>query len=137
MFFLNWYDTGDLDFSGWRGMSIAGAVCGIWIVRLCTRSHQIFDDEMENIYLFFIRQLAFNELGLIFSFALGYVVELLLLVKEPAEMFLIMPTILMVPLITMFYSLLMLPFAVYLGITNGLLFRLFGQKQLLGNGLRL
>jgi hypothetical protein len=135
MFYLNWYDTGDLDFSGWRGMIIAGTVCGLWVVRLCARPFHTFDNEVENIYLFLIRQVAFNGLGLIASFALGYALELLVFVKDPAGMFSIVPTILMIPLIAMFYSLMMMPFAVYLGITNGLLFRFTGQKQLQRAGL--
>ena len=110
-------------------MIIAGAVCGIWVVRVCAKPFQTLDGEMESIFLFFVRQMAFNWLGLIGSFALGYVLELLVLVKAPAGAFSIIPTILMIPFMAMFYSLMMVPFAVYLGITNGLLFRLTVRKR--------
>ena len=129
MLYLNWYDTGDLDFSGWLGMMIAGVACGIWVVRVCTEPFQTFDGEIENALLFFIRQVAFNGLGLVGSFALGYIVELLIPVKDFAGVFSIVSTILIVPLMAMFYSLMMIPFAIYLGITNGLLFRLTSQKE--------
>ncbi|NWG05473.1 MAG: hypothetical protein HXY35_02170 [Chloroflexi bacterium] len=137
MIYLNWYDTGDVDFSGWQRIIIAGAVCGIWVVHLCAKPFRTFDGEMENMFLFFIRQVTFNGLGLMGSFATGYVLELLVLAKDPAGAFLIITALLIIPFMTIFYSLMMVPFALYLGITNGLLFRLaIAHKQLQGGRLR-
>lgn len=124
MLFLNWYDTGQLDFGGWRGMAIGGTVFGVAFILLITWMSQYHDIQMNNVLFFFTMHALINGVGLICSFAFGSFIELLLTVKDVSAMVAIIPMILIIPLMAVFYSIMMIPFAIYLGITNGLLYRI-------------
>lgn len=120
--FLNWYDIGQFDFSGRKGMVIGGAVFGVAFTLWQINRHRSV--RQENSLPYFARHVLTNGIGLICSFAFGYLVDLLVQVKDITAVMAIFPTILMIPLLAGLNLVMMIPFALYLGITNGFLSRM-------------
>lgn len=119
--FLNWYDSGKLDYSGTLEMGVGGLLFGILAVNLEFRLFQYQSIWRKVGILLFVRHTFLGVTGLMCSFVFSYIGKILD-AKTVVEAISVLWIIFFA---TMFYSLLMFPFGVYLGIANGILLSLF------------
>jgi len=124
MVFLNWYDTGQLDFSSWLFMALGGFIFGIIVLRIEKLIFQSYSVGEMKGFIFILIQVLLNWLGLVGSFSVGYAVGLMVTAKDIVELSSLLKGFWIIPLISVFYFVMMFPFGVYLGITNIIWLRL-------------
>lgn len=121
LIFLNWYDTGNLDYSGWQWMVFGGLLFGAIVLLIELRLHEKYTLWSQSKFLLFIRQIVLSCIFLAGSFSLGYALGTMFEVDGSIRDFSVRQVVVMIPLMTVFYSPLMFSFGVCLGLMNGVL----------------
>jgi hypothetical protein len=124
-YFLNWYDTGQWNSDGWMFMGIGGLVCGclaLWIETKLYAKHTFWPTRL---LPFLCRLILMGMLWIAISFALGNYLALLTTSKQSAPQLPVrLLAVFVIRLMTVFYSFLIAPFGVIVGLVNGVLVRL-------------
>ena len=124
--FLNWYDTGDLNFSGTRGIVIGGVLVGcvaLWAEKKINKNHGL---PARLTFPFILRHVLFAWCGLAGIFAISYPIDKILdlgvigFVSNTSNF-------LIIPFVIIFYLPMMFPFGILLGISNSI-FVWLGRK---------
>ena len=121
--FLNWYDTGLWDSSGWIFMALGGILCGALALLLEYNIYRRFDLWPHNSVLFFTRlitlSILFTTMSLAVSYLITFIVDWLTLGSSTTAGLLVV-----IPFMALFYLPMIIPFGMILGFINGTLLQL-------------
>ncbi len=120
--FLNWYDTGRFSHDGWYIVAVGGIFFGCFALILELWLHRQYKFWPQNSFLFFGRIIIFSVLYIALSFAVsagvGYAIGDLL---EGTGLLISLQMLLIAPFVAAFYSIMIVPFGMVVGIVNGML----------------
>jgi hypothetical protein len=120
--FLNWYDTGQFSYDGWYIVAAGGIFFGCLALILEAWLYRRYKFWPQNLFLFFSRIIVFSVLYIALSFAVssgvGYTIRELLAGKG---LLVSLQMLLIIPLVAAFYSIMIVPFGMVVGIANGIL----------------
>jgi hypothetical protein len=124
-YFLNWYDTGRLSSDGCDFVAIGSIIFGSIALMVEIWIHNRNGLWPKNRLLFFLRFTALSTLYIALSFAvgsgLGYAI---FKISKGAGPFTALGILLLSPILAAFYSIMIVPFGVLVGLVNGLMLRL-------------
>jgi hypothetical protein len=121
-FFLNGYDTGQFSHDGWYVVAAGGIFFGCLALTLEMWLYHRYEFWPQNLFLFFGRIIVFSVLYIALSFAVssgvGYAISELL---EGTGLLVSLQMVLIIPFMAAFYSIMIVPFGMIVGIVNGIL----------------
>jgi hypothetical protein len=121
---IDWIDAGTVHWSLWPPPAVIGFLSGLAALLVEVALYHDLGFWPRNIALFYLRVLAVSLFGLAVSVTLSYAAEAILASGNSTELVGSAVVLPLLPLITVFYFPLMIPFGIFLGMASSILIRL-------------